>query len=182
MPLFKNQPATTTDEPATASSPPRKTSRFGRRRSLSPAEDSANDHANNTGRRGLFGRGSLDNGAANGNVNGTSNNNLARNGSVMSGGDSVRSGGGFFGRRAGNMDVHNDPTILAAREKVKSAEDAEADADRALVQARAMVREARDHVKFLEREAAAEARRAQQKQAMSNDVSKSAAGLGRHGN
>ncbi|KAJ7661694.1 hypothetical protein B0H17DRAFT_1094264 [Mycena rosella] len=45
---------------------------------------------------------------------------------------------------------------MAAREKVTTAERAEADADKALLQARAMVREARDHVRFLEREAAEE--------------------------
>ncbi|KAJ7497769.1 hypothetical protein FB451DRAFT_1121511 [Mycena latifolia] len=89
--------------------------------------------------------------------------------------------GGFFGNRANNFNLHKDPTIIAAREKVTSAEQAEAEADRALLQARAMVREAKDHVRFLEREAAAEAKRAQAKQAVSNDVSKSASGLGRHG-
>lgn len=45
---------------------------------------------------------------------------------------------------------------MAAREKLTHAENAEAEADRALFQARAMVREAKDHVRVLEREAAAE--------------------------
>lgn len=49
-----------------------------------------------------------------------------------------------------------DSSIIAARERVMGAEAAERDADRALLQARAAVREARDHVKRLEREAAEE--------------------------
>lgn len=50
-------------------------------------------------------------------------------------------------------DRHQDSTILAARQKVTDAEGAEKDADRALIQARSMVREAREHVDILEREA-----------------------------
>ncbi|KAJ7646836.1 hypothetical protein FB45DRAFT_182837 [Roridomyces roridus] len=165
MPLFKPHHQTT-NEPAP------------------PPVETTNDTGST--RRGFFGRSgrrSLDDGA-------DQDGGLNRNGSVMSGTDSVRSGNsgnsgggrgpGFFGRN-GNMDVHNDPTILAARDKVGIAERAEAEADRALMQARAMVKEAKEHVLVLEREAAAEAKRAQQKQAMSNLVSKSAAGLGRHG-
>jgi hypothetical protein len=49
-----------------------------------------------------------------------------------------------------------DPSILAARERVFSAEEAERDADKALVNAKGAVREAREHVKRLEREAAEE--------------------------
>lgn len=60
---------------------------------------------------------------------------------------STRSSGGLFHRN------HEDPTIIGARERVLSAETAEREADRALVQARAAVKEARDHVKNLEREA-----------------------------
>jgi len=45
-----------------------------------------------------------------------------------------------------------DASIIAAKERVASAEAAERDADRALVQARTAVRAARDHVKRLERE------------------------------
>ena len=64
------------------------------------------------------------------------------------------SSGGFFGRRNKSIsaDIANDPTIVAAREKVHSAEDAELAADKALDQARAAVKEARGHVQFLERE------------------------------
>jgi hypothetical protein len=43
---------------------------------------------------------------------------------------------------------------VAARERVLSAETAERDADRALFQARVAVKEAREHVKRLEKEAA----------------------------
>jgi len=50
----------------------------------------------------------------------------------------------------------DDPSILAARERVISAEAAEREADKALINARAAVREAREHVKRLEREAAEE--------------------------
>lgn len=57
---------------------------------------------------------------------------------------------GLFHRNA------DDPSILAARERVMGAEAAERDADRALHNARIAVREARDHVKRLEREAAEE--------------------------
>jgi len=87
--------------------------------------------------------------------------------------------GGFFGRRSSSSDdslggrsgsrstggrrffgdsdgPHRDPTILAARQKVTDAEEAEKDADRALSQARAMVTEARNHVKILEKEVAEE--------------------------
>jgi hypothetical protein len=65
-----------------------------------------------------------------------------QNGSIRSAGTN----GGFFG---GNKD----PSILSARQKVADAENAEKDADRALIQARAAVRDARDHVKHVEREA-----------------------------
>jgi hypothetical protein len=51
---------------------------------------------------------------------------------------------------------HEDASITNARERVLSAEAAERDADKALLTARAAVREARDHVKVLEREAAEE--------------------------
>lgn len=42
---------------------------------------------------------------------------------------------------------------MSARQKVAEAEEFEKSADRALQQARASVKEARDHVKFLEKEA-----------------------------
>lgn len=49
-----------------------------------------------------------------------------------------------------------DATITAARQRVIDAELAEKEADRALLQARAAVKEAREHVRRLEREAAEE--------------------------
>ena len=58
--------------------------------------------------------------------------------------------------RRGLLHRHEDPSIVTARERVLSAEAAERDADRALVQARAAVREAREHIKRLGREAAEE--------------------------
>lgn len=84
-----------------------------------------------------------------------------------------RSGGGFFGRHRatepaiapattsghhGGLLHRNaeDPSILAARERIMSAEAAERDADKALSNARIAVREAREHIKRLEREAAEE--------------------------
>lgn len=60
-----------------------------------------------------------------------------------------------------------------------SAEAAERDADRALMQARTAVRDARDQVKRLEREAAEEARLAKVKQTQAKNISKRAKPLGR---
>ncbi|KAI8624912.1 hypothetical protein F5Y19DRAFT_480150 [Xylariaceae sp. FL1651] len=73
-----------------------------------------------------------------------------------------------------------DPSIVQARERVMSAENAERDADRALAAARLRVREARDEVKRLELEAAEEARRAKIKQYHAREVSKRGKQLGRH--
>lgn len=47
-----------------------------------------------------------------------------------------------------------DASITAARDRVISAEAAERDADKALMMAKTAVREAREHVKRLEKEAA----------------------------
>ena len=58
--------------------------------------------------------------------------------------------GGLFHRN------HEDPSISHAKQRVADAEVAERNADRALVQARAAVREAREDIKRLEREAAEE--------------------------
>lgn len=52
--------------------------------------------------------------------------------------------------------THEDPSIMAAREQVLRAETAEREADKALIASRKAVKEARDHVKHLEREAAEE--------------------------
>lgn len=69
--------------------------------------------------------------------------------------DKTRSGGFFGGRRSSSSDrnLQSDPSISAARQKVADAEARERDADYALGQARAAVREARSHVGMLEREA-----------------------------
>lgn len=58
----------------------------------------------------------------------------------------------FFARHS-LTDGHKDPSILAARQKVIDAEAAEKAADRALHGAKLAVKEARDHVKNIEREA-----------------------------
>ncbi|KAH8661963.1 hypothetical protein BX600DRAFT_550814, partial [Xylariales sp. PMI_506] len=78
----------------------------------------------------------------------------------------------------GNDGIELDPSIVQARERVLSAENAERDADRALEAARARVREARDHVKRLELEAAEEAKRAKIKQYHAREVSKRGKQLG----
>lgn len=61
-----------------------------------------------------------------------------------------RNSGGLFNRHS------EDQSISGARDRVLSAERAEQEADRAALQARTAVREAREHVKNLEREAAEE--------------------------
>jgi len=73
-----------------------------------------------------------------------------------------------------------DASITNARERVLSAEAAERDADRALLTARAAVKEAREHVKRLEREAAEEARLAKIKMKQAGDLGKRGKMLGRH--
>jgi hypothetical protein len=82
-----------------------------------------------------------------------------------------------FGHGHGDGDI--DPSIVAARERVLGAEQAERDADRALEEARRSVQEARDHVRRLELEAKEEARRAKIKQFHAREVSKRAKPLGR---
>ncbi|KAK4117865.1 hypothetical protein N656DRAFT_794287 [Canariomyces notabilis] len=86
-------------------------------------------------------------------------------------------------RTFGNGNIAEmDPTIVAARERVMSAEAAEREADRALIAARESVREAREHVRRLELEAEEEARRAKIKQQQAKEVSKRGKQLGRYGN
>jgi hypothetical protein len=79
----------------------------------------------------------------------------------------------------GNHNDDMDPSIIAARERVLSAETAERDADRALDIARREVREARDQVRKLELEAKEEARLAKIKQFHAKEVSKRGKALGR---
>ncbi|GFF25057.1 LOW QUALITY PROTEIN: hypothetical protein IFM46972_01267 [Aspergillus udagawae] len=73
---------------------------------------------------------------------------------------------------------HEDPSIAAAKEQVFRAESAEKAADRALRESRMAVREAKDHVKRLEYEAAEEARLAKHKQYQAKSISKRAKPLG----
>ncbi|KAK4940589.1 hypothetical protein LTR10_019348 [Elasticomyces elasticus] len=98
--------------------------------------------------------------------------NDSRNGSKLSSGS--RRSGGLLHRN------QEDPSIVDARQRVASAEAAEREADRALVQARTAVRDAREHVKRIEMEAAEEARLAKIKQQNARDISKRAKPLGRH--
>jgi hypothetical protein len=84
-----------------------------------------------------------------------------------------------FGHGNGATQIEMDPSIVQARERVMTAEAAERDADRALVAARASVREAREHVRKLELEAQEEARRAKIKQFHAREVSKRGKQLGR---
>ncbi|KAF7315479.1 hypothetical protein MIND_00063100 [Mycena indigotica] len=168
MPLFKSQPAQ--PEPAPA---PQKGGLFSRNRSPTPPPPATtNTH------RGFFSRRrSSEDSSLDGRSSG-SDRFLARGGSVRSGGS-----GSFFNRNNNHLDaVHRDPKIMAAKAKVGLAEKAEVEADRALSAARTMVREAKEHVRILEREAAEEHKRAKAKQAVANDVSRTAASLGRHGN
>jgi len=97
-----------------------------------------------------------------------------RHGSNKLSHSSTQNSGGLFHRN------HEDSSITSARERVLSAEMAEREADRALVQARTAVKEARNHVKMLEREAGEEARLAKIKQNQAKDISKRAKPLGRH--
>ncbi|KAF2117901.1 hypothetical protein BDV96DRAFT_406095 [Lophiotrema nucula] len=73
-----------------------------------------------------------------------------------------------------------DASIAAARTRVMEAEAAEREADRALFAARAAVRDAREQVKRLEREAAEEARLAKIKQKQAHQIGKRGKALGRH--
>jgi len=108
-------------------------------------------------------------------ANNTTNNHAtttATNGNGAGNGNGHRS---FFGGSS------KDPSVTAARERVKLAEQAEKAADVALLEARKAVTEARDHVRRLELEADEDARLAKLKQTEAHGISKSAKGLGKHG-
>lgn len=130
MPLFKSSPPPPPPPPV-ESSPTRSRSIFTRRnrsldRSPSPPYDNHYD----------------------------SNNNGTRTGGFFSHRRSSSSDeSGRYGGAANGGDLRNDPSIRGARQKVSDAEAFEREADRALNQARAAVREAREHVRLLEREA-----------------------------
>lgn len=83
-----------------------------------------------------------------------------------------RSGGGLLHRGSG------DPSIRDAHDRVKNAEVAEREADKALIHARNVAKDAREQVKRLEREAAEDARMAKIKQKESRAISKRAGKLG----
>ncbi|KAI7911552.1 hypothetical protein M0657_010491 [Pyricularia oryzae] len=84
----------------------------------------------------------------------------------------------LLSRRHGDT---TDPSILAARERIMGAEEAERQADRALDIARREVRDARDQILALEREAKEQARLAKIKEQGAREVSKRGKALGRHG-
>ncbi|KAK5070180.1 hypothetical protein LTR64_002017 [Lithohypha guttulata] len=89
-----------------------------------------------------------------------------------------KSGGGMGGLFSRGSTAHEDPSIMAARERVQAAERAERDADFALQQARNSVRDAREHVRRLELEAEAEAKAAKMKSAQARDLNRRAKPLG----
>ncbi|KAJ5668716.1 hypothetical protein N7462_009786 [Penicillium macrosclerotiorum] len=109
-----------------------------------------------------------------------------------------RHGHSFFGRKSSGSSISSgssstrnsrhrsilhrsplDPSIKAAQERVVLAETAEKEADKALMASKKAVKDARDHVKHLEREAAEEARLAKIKQSHAKSISKRAKPLGR---
>ncbi|KAK7692273.1 hypothetical protein QCA50_003898 [Cerrena zonata] len=169
MPIFHTKQNTVPPPPAQSSPPNRSRSLFSRNRTPSPVHNDSTTSPTNSQRGGFFSR-----------RRSLSPENPSTNGS----------NGGFFSRRrssssssssGGSRDLRKDPTISAARAKVADAEASERAADFALAQARTSVKEAREHVRILERETLEEARRAKAKQAEAKTVSKSAKGLGRHG-
>lgn len=89
-----------------------------------------------------------------------------------------RSGGGIGGMFSRNREME-DPSITQARERVQMAEQAETDAERALMHARESVQDARQHVKNLEVEAQEDARRAKLKQQSAKEIGKMGSKLGR---
>ncbi|KAK4102313.1 hypothetical protein N658DRAFT_506500 [Parathielavia hyrcaniae] len=98
-------------------------------------------------------------------------------------GSSQRSSGGLLHRTFGNGNRNDlDPSIVHAQERLRGAQAAETEADRALMAARESVREAREHVRRLEVEAQEEARLAKIKQHHAKDLSRRGKQLGRFGN
>jgi len=88
---------------------------------------------------------------------------------------------GLLHRSFGNGNSDDvDPSIIQARERVLGAENAEREADRALMAARESTRLARLHVKQLEIEAQEDSRRAAIKAKHAKEVSKRGKQLGRH--
>ena len=161
MPLFKSREPEPAPEPV-EETPNRKGSIFSRRyRSNSPTTTTSPTHtdarnndmdttsANTHNRQRSGGFFSRRRSSDDSSLGARSSSDVARSPSSA--------GSGFFGRNNRHLGaVHKDPTILAAREKVTMAEQAEAAADQALLAARTRVKEAKAHVLALEREAAEE--------------------------
>jgi len=191
MPLFgssRRQPSPVrdthyVDRDDANSTPDRKGSIFSRNRGTSRDKRSSLDETNNR----AYDR-DLDHQQTNGHSTGggffsrSSNRRSSSDDERMSRDSSGSFGTSRSGSRLtrGNGKVSNDPAVLGARQKVSDAEDAERQADRALIEARNAVHEARQHVKELERDVEMEARMAKLKQQEAKSVSKSAKGLGRH--
>lgn len=74
---------------------------------------------------------------------------------------------------------HEDPSLVAARERVPAAEQAEKGADIALQQTRLSARDAREHVHRLVAEAEAEAKAARLKQGQAHNLDSRAKPVGR---
>ncbi|KAG8721280.1 hypothetical protein FRC08_014427 [Ceratobasidium sp. 394] len=88
---------------------------------------------------------------------------------------------GFLGMsRKSDPSVDKDPAVVAARQKLTAAEEAEREADRALEASRRAVLAAREHCKQLETQAIEEARLAKAKRTEARGLGKQAKGLGRH--
>lgn len=183
MPLFSRREPT--PEPVYAPEPePAKKHGFFHRRDPSPVGTTTNQHTRGSGSvvsktSSMSSTGSVDRShrhsqhASSTGSGGLFHRSSEKKTSISSGGGS---GGGLLHRR-GERDL--DPSILQAREHVMNAEAAEAEADRALHEARMRAREAREHVKRLEEEAKEDARRAKIKQEQAREVSKRGKGLGR---
>lgn len=155
MPLFghKNSAAAAPVEPVPNTTRGRHHGGMRRRSSSLSSSDLEGSHRKSSG-GGFFSRGtrrSTSSDRLRNGHNNTTTSNRHSTGKFSRTSGSGSSGGGLFSRS-----TPEDPTIAHARDRVMSAENAEREADRALVQARAAVREAREHIKLLEREAAEE--------------------------
>ncbi|CAD6442303.1 7318c0b5-4993-4026-8487-d359f0e8c03b [Sclerotinia trifoliorum] len=73
-----------------------------------------------------------------------------------------------------------DPVIAAAEQRIINAEQMEREADRALINAREAVREAREHMRQLKLEMEAQAKALKVRQGQANNIYKRAKPLGRH--
>ncbi|KAB8304144.1 hypothetical protein EYC80_003564 [Monilinia laxa] len=73
-----------------------------------------------------------------------------------------------------------DPIIAAAEQRIINAEQMEREADRALVNAREAVAEAREHMRQLKSEMEAQAKALKVRQGQANNIYKRAKPLGRH--